>query len=173
MNITKVWQSDGEKGIKQTLERMREFVISSDADRVIKQKAREIISGIRPNDEIAQIQAIFDWTRRNMEYVRDIYGVEELTRPDKIVYSIMKGLNQHSSDCDDFAMVLSALLRAVGFRTRLEALAVNGPDGYDHARAAVYVKSLDKWWPLEGTKPNVAPGFGLKSQRPILGLEAV
>jgi transglutaminase-like putative cysteine protease len=173
MNITKIWQSDGEEGIKQTLKHMRELVIATDANRVIKQKAREIISGIRPNDEMGQIAAIFNWVRSHMEYVRDIYGVEELTAPDKIVTSMLSGTNEYSSDCDDYAMLLSALLRAVGFRTRLEALAVGQPEGYDHARAAVFVKTLNKWIPLEGTKPNVAPGFGLKSQKPILALEAV
>ena len=173
MNITKVWQSSGEAGIKQTLQRMRELVIQSDENRDIKQKAREIISGIPPNNQEAQVQAIFSWVRKNLEYVRDIYGVEELTRPDKIVHSVLNGLNIHSSDCDDFAMLLSSLLRAVGFRTRLEALAVNQPEGYDHARAAVYMDKLNKWWPLEGTKPNVAPGYGLSSKKPILALEAI
>jgi len=173
MNITKVWQEEGEEGVKQTLERMRQFIIESDENRIIKQKAREIVDGIPPNDELRQIQAIFDWVRANLKYVRDIYGVEEVTRPDKIVHSIANNLNEHSSDCDDFAVLLSALLRAIGFRTRLEALAVNQDIGYDHARAAVFVQSLDRWLPLEGTKPNVVPGFGLKSRRPIWALEAL
>ena len=171
MNITKVWQSDGEAGIKQTLRRMQELVISSDANRVIKQKAREIILKLSPTDELGQIQAIFRWVQQNLMYVRDIYGVEEITSPDKIVHSVINGLNQHSSDCDDFAILLSALLRAVGFRTRIEALAINQADGYDHARAAVFVKTLNKWWPLEGTKSAVEAGYGLPSKMTILAME--
>ena len=173
MNVSFFVQSDGDKGISQTLIQMRDAILASDKTRVIKTKARELITGIAPNDEVGQVTAVFTWVRDNIPYVRDIYGVEEITQPDRLLESFMSKKNDYSSDCDDKAMLVSALLRSIGFRTRVEALAINQPTGYDHARAAVFMQSKGVWWPLETTKPGISAGVGLQSQRPILGLEVV
>ena len=171
MAIKKIFQRDGDAGIKQTLENMSALVTATDENRTIKEKARQIISDLNPDDELGQIRAIFAWVQSNLKYVRDIYGVEELTRPDRVVYNIDNGKDTHSSNCADFAKLLSALLRSVGFRTRVEAIAFYTPDGYDHARCAVYSQTLNEWLPLEGTRPGVEIGFGLESKKTILGLE--
>jgi len=169
--IKKVWQAGGDAGIIQTLKAMRQLIIASDATREIKTTAKKIIAGISPGNETAQVDAIFDWVQQNLKYVRDIYDVEELTQPDRIAYNINNQLDSHSSDCDDFAMLLCALLRSVGFKTRVEALAIQSVEGYDHARAAVYIEHLNGWWPLEATRPGMKPGVGLDSKKEILGLE--
>jgi len=169
--IAKVWQAEGTAGIVQTLKAMRSLIIASDSTREVKTQAKAIIAPFKPDDEAGQVNAIFDWVELNMLYVRDIYDVEELTRPDRVVCNINNHLDTHSSDCDDFAMLLCALLRSVGFKTRVEALAIQSDKGYDHARAAVYMGSLNCWWPLEATRPGMRPGTGMESKLEILGLE--
>ena len=171
MEINKVFQSEGVEGIKQTLRAMRTMILLTDQNRIIKEQAIRIIADVAPNDELGQITTIFSWVQKNMKYVRDIYGVEELTRPDRVVYNILNGEVSHSCDCDDYAMLLSALLRSIGFSTRVEALAVQSTEGYDHARAAVFSKVKNTWLPLEGTRPGVQPGYGLPSRLPILAVE--
>lgn len=171
MDINKLFQHQGVPGIKQTLKAMRTLILLTDQNRIIKTKAKEIVADISPNDELGQINAIFSWVQKNMKYVRDIYGVEELTRPDRVVYNILNGEVSHSSDCDDYAMLLSALLRSIGFSTRVEAVAVQTTEGYDHARAAVFSRVKNEWLVLEGTRPGVQPGFRLPSKLEILAVE--
>jgi transglutaminase-like putative cysteine protease len=167
----KIGQSRGEEGIKETLVAMRKLVFASDDNRIIKEKARKLIAGISPSDFRGQIEAIFRWVQKKMSYVRDYRGVEELTRPDRIVYNLDNNIETHSSDCDDFAMVLAALLRSIGFTTRFEAVAVKTSEGYDHARVAVYSVEDNGWLVLEGTRKNANPGFRLPSNKPVLTLE--
>lgn len=168
--LIKTEQGKGDEGIKNTLIAMKQLVIDTDQNRIVKQTAQKIIKNISPTDHIGQIKAIFSWVKNNMKYVRDIRGVEELTRPDITIQSIEKGEYLHSADCDDFAMLLSALLRAVGFQTRLEAVAIKSDKQYDHARVSVYNPDTAKWICLEGTKKNSEIGYKLPSKRPPLGV---
>lgn len=171
MKVQRIGQSPGDDGIRETLLTMQKLIFASDKNRVIKDTARRIIAGLSPADELGQIAAVFAWVKKNMRYVRDYYNIEELTGPDQIVYNIRNGYETHSSDCDDFAMVEAALLRSIGFKTRLEAVAVRNPLNYNHARVSVYSQKLERWIPLEGTKPGSFVGYALPSERNILTLE--
>jgi transglutaminase-like putative cysteine protease len=146
---------------------MKEMVQKTDKDRIVKETASALIAKIQPQNLLMQVKVITGWVRRNLHYVRDIYGVEELTNPVSVLYNIRAKKNSHSSDCDDYAMLLAALFRSVGFPTRLEALAVNNTQ-YDHARVSVLIG--DTWYPVEGTK-NTEVGYGLQSRLPIMAVE--
>ena len=169
--IRKIYQSSGEKGIKEVLIKMKDLIISSDNSRVVKQKAISIIKNVRPDDEYSQIDRIFQWVKDNVKYVRDISGVEELTAPQQILISLNKGIIDFSSDCDDMAMLLSALLRSVGFKTRLEIVALKSDKEYDHARVSVFYNKRKMWLPLEATFKFSRIGDGFASKRNILTLE--
>jgi len=168
MGLEKFTIGRGPESVKATLLYMKQMVLKSDSDRIVKSTAHEIIRNIYPGDHLQQVKAITGWVRRKLHYVRDIYGVEEVTNPATMLHNISKGLLSHSSDCDDYAVLLSALLRSVGFPTRLEALAVNGAR-YDHARVSAYV--LGKWLPIEGTKNALEVGVGLPSKLPVMAVE--
>lgn len=147
--INKVGLNGGTLGIEQTLIAMRDLIVASDLHREVKDKAAEIIQNVQPTETRAQIDAIVAWVRAHMKYVRDIRGVEEVSAPWVLLGKIQLQ-NSAYGDCDDYATLLGALLRAVGFRTRLEALAVE-EDRYNHARMAVY--DGGEWLAVEGTKP--------------------
>ncbi|MEM5806978.1 MAG: transglutaminase family protein [Candidatus Aenigmatarchaeota archaeon] len=169
--IEKLPQSMGDDGIRETLLKMRELIYNTDKNRIVKEKARQLIKDISPLDYEKQIEVIFRWVTNNVKYVRDIRGVEELTSPDIIIENIEKKQETHSSDCDDIAMLLSALLRAVGFKTRLEAIALHNNIAYDHARVSVLNPKTNKWIALEGTTKDKPIGFRFQSKREIIGLE--
>ena len=162
----------GDEAIKNTLLKMKFLILNSDASdttRIIKETAKNIVAQIPSNDHYLQIKTVIGWVRRNLKYCRDLFGVEELTSPVRTLYNIKAKVNTHSSDCDDYAMLIAALLRALGFRTRLEAIAVQGPR-YDHARAAVYING--EWVVIEGTK-NVPVGQAQISRLPIMAVEVI
>lgn len=167
MNLALFQISDGDEGVRSTLLHMKEMVLKTDKDRTVKQTAVDLIKNIPPQNLLMQAKTITGWVRRNLHYVRDIYGVEELTNPVTVLYNIKAKKNSHSSDCDDYAMLLSALLRSVGFPTRLEAVATNGPF-YDHARVSVNIGG--HWLPIEGTR-NLPVGVGLQTQLPVMAVE--
>ena len=173
MDLSKVDIGAGDTSVEATLLFMKQLILKSDMEdkeRLIKETAKNIVKDIPSSDHYGQIKAITRWVRLNLKYARDIYGVEELTSPYRIIYNILNGRNTHSSDCDDFAILLAALLRALGFRTRLEAIAVQ-TQNYNHARMAVYIGG--SWVVIEGTKPQYPVGQALPSTMPILAVEVI
>jgi transglutaminase-like putative cysteine protease len=167
--ISKTEIGRGNASIANTLRYMKKLVIDSDNDRVVKETAKNIIKSVDPRDHKRQVDVIVGWVRKNFRYVRDIYGVEELTSPQNILHAMEKGRNDYSSDCDDFAVLIAALLRSVGFRTRLEAVGV-GSQYYNHARLSVAVDGA--WLGIEGTKTTPV-GYAQPSDIPIMSVEVL
>ena len=165
--ISKREIGSGSNGVAATLLYMKKLIIDSDKDRIVKETAKNIVKDIDPKDHLGQAKAIVAWVRKHFKYVRDIYNVEELTDPVVILHNLKNGVNSHSSDCDDFAILISALLRSIGFRTRLEAVGI-GQEYYNHARLSAFI--VDKWYTIEGTK-NVPVGYAQPSVIPIMFVE--
>jgi transglutaminase-like putative cysteine protease len=168
--ISNVEIGRGPDAIASTLLYMKKLIINSDADRIVKETAKNIVRNVNPKDHVGQVAAVVSWVRKNFKYVRDIYGVEELTAPEVILRSMAAGKNDYSSDCDDFAVLIAALLRSIGFRTRLEALGV-GSQFYNHARLSVQVQGV--WQAIEGTRPTAPVGQALPSSIPIMLVEVL
>jgi transglutaminase-like putative cysteine protease len=174
MKLEKISLSSGDKGIKEILLKMKDIIIKSDVedkDRIIKRYSKMIVSSIPVKDEIGQINAILQWVRKHIKYVPDIYQVEEITPPHILLSMYDKGNLGFSSDCDDMALLTASLLRAIGFKVRLEAVAIKHKNRYDHARLSVYSQTLKRWLTLEPTSKTLPIGQGFKSYRNILAVE--
>ncbi|MBC7080825.1 MAG: transglutaminase domain-containing protein [Thermoplasmatales archaeon] len=78
-------------------------------DPIIKSKANEITSKYGSSYNIAKICAIFDWVYENVEYKK-----EEKDEWNKPSYAIFNG-----GDCEEFAMLISALISAIGGNARI------------------------------------------------------
>jgi hypothetical protein len=154
--------SSGSNGVLDTLKRMASFVHASDAHREIKAHASRLIHNAPQGDLLRQASTIFYWVRDNVRYIRDISGVEEITSPWTILNNVLSGRTDHSADCDDHAILLSSLLRSVGFPTRFTAIA-SGKHGktLDHVRVDVLLNKY--WYPLEATIKNSVFGLGVSS----------
>lgn len=173
MELYKLGIGHGNNQVEATLLYMKQLIIKSDTEdkeRIIKETAKNAVAHVNPSDHLGQVKAIVAHVRKTLPYVRDIHAVEELTSPYRIAYNIREGRNTHSSDCDDHAIYIAALLRVIGFRTRLEALSVQGRN-YDHARVSVLLGG--KWVVIEGTKRAFPVGQALPSKLPIMAVEVV
>ncbi|HYC63299.1 MAG TPA: transglutaminase-like domain-containing protein [Reyranellaceae bacterium] len=82
---------------------------------LIRSLAIQITNGLPNKSYTAEVQAVQQWVRRNVRYVRDVEGVETLTLPQ---YTIA----QRAGDCDDHSMLVAALLLAIGHRCRYVAV---------------------------------------------------
>lgn len=143
----------GLAGIQDTLQRMRGIVHKSVRDPRLIALARQLTAELEPRDHQGEIKVIFDWVRDNIRYASDIEGVETLIEPADLVFNLELG---RQGDCDDFAMLLAALLKIMGYRARFKAGSVNGSR---QGHVFVEVNSNGKWIPLDAIYRNNQAGY--------------
>lgn len=101
---------DGNPGIFQTADLMRQLVKKYKSHLEIRSLAANLVSFLPGKDELGEIEAIFCFVRDHIRYLKDISGVETLSTPDKT-------LELRQGDCDDQAVLLAALLESIGYQT--------------------------------------------------------
>jgi len=111
---------------------------------------RRLVAGLTrrlsQKDRGGELRALFDFVQRRIRYLGDARGIETLQTP-------LETLQLGAGDCDDKAMLLSALAEIIGYPTRFVAVGMQ-PDRFSH----VYVeaKLRDSWIPLDATEPHAA-----------------
>ena len=138
----------GLRGTKATLEPMARIVREAKKTHENRTRALGIIRNVPPKHYRAEVIAVQAWVRRNIRYTRDIRGIETLATPEKTV-------EYQQGDCDDQAMVVSALLEAVGHPTRFKAVGFV-PHNYSHVFCETRLKG--DWVSVETTE-NVPIGW--------------
>lgn len=122
---------------------MARMIRSAKTDLRIRSQALPIVAGLPHKAFAQQMRAVQRWVQRNIQFVRDIRGIETVTHP-------AFTLATRAEDCDGQSVLVAALLESIGFATRLVA---SGPD----ARTFVHVHAealLDQQWvALETTEP--------------------
>lgn len=140
-----------------TLRLMRAAIARCRIDPAIIQAAHAIIYLEPERDEWAEARALFDYVRDRVRYVRDVYGLETLTSPEKV-------LQRQTGDCDDQTALLCSLLESVGFPTRLVMGAFQGPE-FDHVYCQVQINGewIDADPIIRSHELGDAPGLPFKT----------
>ena len=107
----------------------------------VRMKTLDVVKNVRPKDWWGEINAIHEYVRDNIRYVKDIRGVETIHTPERI-------LDVKQGDCDDKVILAASMLESIGHPTRLVAMGFGG-GGYSHV--LVETKIGNKWIPLETT----------------------
>ena len=102
--------------------------------------------GVKPKDYLGEIKALFEWVQQNVRYTKDTFRVE-------VLHSARRMLELRAGDCDDMAILLGAMLEAIGHPVRL---VLSGPDPlrqdlFTHIYLEVFHKG--RWIPLDATMP--------------------
>lgn len=144
----------GVDAVRKTLKAMVNYAKQGQRDVGIITLARQIIAARVPHsgtskDYGAQLQALQNWTRDQIRYVRDPVGAEMVQTPTRTV-------EIRAGDCDDKATLLAALLMSVGFPCRFVAIGVRGGD-FSHV--LVEAKLGTRWIPCETIVKGVGPGW--------------
>jgi len=139
----------GADGTTETLRLMRELVLKYKTDPSVRGLALELVQPLAARDWRGEIRALFEYVRDRIRYVHDIAGVETLQTPPATV-------ELEAGDCDDKSTLLSALLAAVGYRSRLVAVGYQQPGDYQHVYVEVNAGE-GGWIPMDAT---VARPFG-------------
>lgn len=139
---------EGKAGIVETLKIMRRIVRKEKSALSIRNMAVEIVSGMRGKNWRGEIEAIQQWVKNNIRYVRDVVDVETLHLPTTV-------LQTKSGDCDDQAILTASLLESIGHPTRFVAIGF-AKDDYSHVFTETRLGAV--WLSVETTEP-VAVGW--------------
>ncbi len=93
--------------------------------------------GTRSHDYLSECQAIGDFVKNHVAYVRDIEGVEQLHDPLYMVEEVERGTA--AGDCDDMSLLIATLLLSVGGRPLYRAVRYQGKFGpFNHIYTVCY-----------------------------------
>lgn len=131
---------DGVEGVRATLRIMTR--LARDGKTVVRPVALQLTQNLKQRDFGAEIDALFDFVKNRIRYVRDIHQIETLQAPERT-------LQLKAGDCDDKAVLLAALLESIGHPARFHAIGFR-PQHFQH----VYVETKigGGWIPLETTE---------------------
>jgi len=128
---------------------MMRLIRAGAKDFCLRQRAIDILmqKGIRPKDYLGEIKALFEWVQQNIRYTKDPFRLE-------VLHSARRMLELRAGDCDDMAILLGAMLEAIGHPVRL---VLAGPDPlrprlFTHVYLEAYYKG--RWIPLDPTMPH-------------------
>lgn len=146
----------GMAGTQRTINVMERLIKEGTRDATVIDTAQQLVRGVNQKDYFAQAQKLFSFIRNKVQYVRDPVGVEFVKTPLKTLYD-------RTGDCDDQAVLFSALARAIGFRTRLKAIKSDPrwPSEFSHVYSQVQIPG--KGWV---TADTIVPGKSLGWEAP-------
>lgn len=139
---------NGEPGTAQTIALMRQLIDDALADAQFVRHAIDIVRSVQAFDDLGELEALYNWVKRNIRFVKDPVTKEKLYPPQEL-------LKIRAGDCDDIAMLLGALAMAVGYQARLITVSAEpaNPQEFSH----VYVEAeappgSGQWIPLDAAR---------------------
>jgi len=126
----------------------------------VRALAMELVDDLPPNVEAQEIRRIFEHVRDAVRYTKDVRGVDTLQSPSVT-------LETRQGDCDDKALLLSALLESIGYATRFVVAATLPRGGYNHVYVEVLNPRTGRWIPLESSISSFPFGMALRTFEPV------
>jgi len=133
----------GEEGVRVTLGIMAELVAKYKIHPLIRETCLKLIADLKQKDYDGETNALFQFVKFHIRYVRDIHAVETVQTP-------IKTLEYAAGDCDDKSTLLATMLASIGYKTRFRAM------GFTTNYCHVIVEALlnGKWVSLDTTEPE-------------------
>jgi hypothetical protein len=140
----------GDAGTAQTIKVMRQLIDQDLANADFVNFAKSLVRNVPSHDEMGEVEAIYDWVHSNIRFVKDPLTKETLYPPSEL-------LKIRQGDCDDSAMLMSALALAVGYPARLVTVAANAQsaDEFSHVYAEIEIPpGTNNWVAADAARPN-------------------
>jgi len=126
----------GDAGTTATLEKMRRLVHEGSRQLPVRWTAVRLVraAGVPSHDVVGMLGALHRYVRDRITFVGDIAGVETLQSPR---YTMASG----AGDCDDRAVLLASLARAIGVPTSFRVIAADprNRSRYSHVYVVAHV----------------------------------
>jgi len=136
---------------KIALKHLASLAEKSTVHPLVRETAALEIAECADRDDLCEIESIFNAVkygghskplRNGLKYVADPRWADHFTAPSRILEQLSRGVNM--GDCDDQAMLLMALLGAIGFKTGARAWG-RKKGSYSHVYAVVaYPKRIGR-----------------------------
>lgn len=124
----------------KTIQVMQEVARARSGHPLVRECAHSVLIsyGVASNDYTTESLAIGDFVKKNVRYVKDADGIEQLTDPLTLIEQISRGVAQ--GDCDDMSLLVATLLLAIGHTPRFKAVKYDKDiDNYNHIYVVDYV----------------------------------
>ena len=145
--------ADGDRGTAQTIPYAKQLIREGMVDPGVRNLAVSYCSGVAPNNELAEMKAVFDGVLRDFRFIKDPVGTQ-LLQPAAGV------LHTRAGNCATLNLVLfPSLLGSIGYPTR--AVTIKSDPDRPQEFSHVYVEgqlSDGTWIPLDVARSN--PEFG-------------
>ncbi len=116
MRTAVIQQQYGDAGVAETMRQMATLAKAGAKWINLRQFALKLVKGLPGKDFLGELAKVFEWVRNNIRYVRDIYQVETL-------HTVQRILKNGQGDCDDMAILIGAMMLALGAKIRFVAAA--------------------------------------------------
>lgn len=148
--------------MKKTLSMMRQLVLQGSKDIEVRDAAIDAVYqfGGRTHDPLSQLRAIYNFVRDRIMFVNDPADVEWLQGP-------RNTLQVGAGDCDDRAVLLASMLRAIGLNADLKfrVIAANPANPRTFSHVYVVVRMFGKDIPLDPTYASNPFGIAPRGTR--------
>src|SRR5271156_1627418 len=143
--------AQGDAGTAATIQQMWRLIDDGVKDQTVNRQAIEIVRGVRQFDRAGEARAVYDWVRRNIRFTSDIAGKETLRSPREI-------LHVRAGDCDDFVILICALLGTIGHKMRITTVASHPADPTIFTHVYPEDKVGPRWVALDAARRRPAIG---------------
>ncbi|MCC7497316.1 MAG: transglutaminase domain-containing protein [Bryobacterales bacterium] len=132
--------ADDETATAQTIGVMAALVREDARSPIVRQAAMQSIAELGSRDERKEIASVFKWVKRHVRYRADAELAQDTPAQDPDTTEVLirpvdlLTMPEPTGDCDDFAMLTAALLRALGIRANFVTIAADeeDPTRYSH-----------------------------------------
>ncbi len=166
---TKRYQTkNGVHQTRQTIKLIGQAIEDGKGYLPIRNYAADTAARAKPKDYLGQVRHLYDDFIKRWRYVRDPHGLETVTTDPAAVYRLVMGFDggvggggKGAGDCDDAAVAMGSLLKAIGMPVRIVTTAPVGHPGklFTHVFVQAKVPGLVGWLTVDPVgHPN--HGFG-------------
>jgi hypothetical protein len=117
-----------------------------------RELALKIVSGVAPGDHQGEINAIYQWVKRNITFRGE--KDEQVQSPDVT-------LRFEAADCDCASTLMAALLGSIGYIVDFKTVSKPGERDFSHVYTVALDDSTGQWirLPLDTTVQGASPGW--------------
>ena len=127
------------------------LIESGKKDQAVIRAAGAIVRTVQQFNRPAEAAAVFNWARRNIRFTSDVKGVETLRSPAE---TLAAGVG----DCDDYVILICALLSSIGHTMRIVTVASDPRDTSIFTHVFPEDRIGNQWVALDAARRNPAVG---------------
>jgi hypothetical protein len=142
---------EGDGATAKTIEQMVRLIEAGKKDQVVNRTAAAIVKSLPPFNRLAEANAVYRWVLGHIRFTSDTKGVELLRSPAE---TLAVGVG----DCDDFVILICALLGTVGHSLRIVTVASDPRDSsvFTHVYPEDFIRG--RWVALDAARRGAALG---------------